>query len=179
MLGDRIQYNNQLMEAFLRVQLRKARETPALTKLTTFNLQNPTSPAPTALQILTKNDKRASVGIYNTGPADILIAEQWFDPTTVLQWFSDPLDPDTILPGFNQSIPIGFLGATQPRLTLDGTTGLWAYSLGSQASSNKNAVVSLADSVYVTDGVKLDSQVEAFHLSGLHPSEEPGGGVTK
>jgi len=174
-MHKQMQVQSQLLAHYLHLQLRKASETPGITKLTTINLWNPSSP-PTAIQILTKNDKRETVAIANAGPADVLIATKFFDPTTILQGFNDPNYPDAIVPGYNQMLEIGYLTSGQ-NLSIDGTAGIWAYSLGSTAGSKQNAILSFADSQYVTTIAEPGSEVEAFHLSGLHPSEMPGGGV--
>lgn len=164
-----------MLAHYLMKQLTEARKIPGKTELLTVNLWNPIDP-PTALQILPKNERRDSVAIVNGGPSDIIFSEKWFDPTSILQLFNDPNDPDAVTPGFNQVISIGFLISGQS-VSLDGTLGVWAYSLGSTAGSNQNAIIGLADSLYVVGDVMLDSQVEAMRLSGLTPSEQPGGGI--
>ena len=174
---DLLRMNNQLLAYFLKEQMLAASRTPAVAQLITFNLLNPTSPNPTALQILPKNSKRYKVGIANYGPSDILLSEKYFDPTSILQLFNDPTVPDAILPGYNQAIPVGFLAAGS-NVEVNGTVGLWGYSLGSAAATNKNAIISLMDSLFLDpQDAKPASMVDALHMSGLHVSEEPGGGV--
>ena len=167
----------QAMAWYLKEQSEQAAQTPALAQLITFNLLNPILPSPQALQVLPKNERRYKVGFANYGPADILISEKYFDPVSILQLFSDPNAPDAILPGYNQAIPIGFLEAGT-NVTVNGTVGVWAYSLGSTAGSNKNAILSIMDSIYAdADTVAPLSQVGAFHMDGLHKDEMPGGGI--
>lgn len=170
--------NSQALRAiayYLGRQREEARKTPGITRVTTINLLNPTAP-PTALQIVPKNDKRESVAITNAGPADCIFSERWFDPTTILQWFSDPNDPSTPTPGFNQMVPIGYL-IKGNSVTLDGTTGVWAYSLASATGSNQNAILSIADSIYdATTGVPM-SMAGWDKMDGLLPAEQPGGGI--
>lgn len=167
----------QAMAYYLKEQSKQAAQTAGIAQLTTFNLLNPISPQPQALQVVPKNERRYKVGLANYGPADILISEKYFDPTTILQWLSDPNDPDTILPGYNQAVPIGLLPSGN-NVTVNGTVGVWAYSLGSSAGSNKNAILSIMDSIYAdADDVAPLSQVGAFHMDGLHTDEQPGGGI--
>jgi hypothetical protein len=174
------QQQNRLIAAYLTTQAHKARETPGVTKLWTYSLLNPTSPSPIVVQILPKNDQRKSVAITNTGiGSDCIISEQWFDPTTVLQWFSDASDPSpNAVTANNVAIPIGFL-TNGNSVTLDGTMGIWAYSLGSAQGTPLASILSIADSTYVKSDPRAGSQAANWQASELLPSEQPGGGITK
>lgn len=135
-----------------REQLKEATKTPSRSRPITFNLWNPISP-PIALQLLPKNDLRQEVGLINYGPADILFSNQHFDPGTILQQLSDPNDPDAIVPGYNQAIQIGLLMAGS-NVNLQASEGVWAYSLGSAANANQNALISLQETIFRSGSVR-------------------------
>lgn len=167
-------FQNEVLR-YLSHQIAQARKTPGITKLYTVNLLNPQSPSPQAIQILGKNDDRESVGITNLAGEDCIISEEWFDPNTVLAMFSDPNVPSA---GFSQNVvlPFGLL-TVGGNVSLDGTMGIWAYALGSGSSTA--SVITMADSIYSVKRTIPNNQVEAFHLSGLHPDEQPGKGLVK
>lgn len=145
---------NRMFAWYLKEQMKEQNRTPENSPPRVFNLWNVILPEPQALQIIPANPARHKVGLANTGPSNILYSTEWFDPTTLLQRFSDPVDADAITPGYNQSIDIGFLAAG---MTVDiiSIRSVWAYSLGSAAGSNQNAILSIQDSLYKmahTDG---------------------------
>jgi hypothetical protein len=138
---------NKLFAIYLARQATEQNKTPENSPPRVFNLWNVILPQPQALQIIAAAPNRHKVGIANTGPANILYSTQWFDPTTLLQRFSDPVDSDAITPGYNQSIDIGFLAAGQT-VDIISVRGVWAYSLGSAAESDQNAIIAIQDSLY-------------------------------
>jgi hypothetical protein len=138
---------NSLMLAYFQEQLREQNRTAENSPPRCFNLWNVVLPAPLALQIIPGNPARNKVGLANTGPSNILYSTAWFDPVSVLRNFSDPLDPDAVTPGFNQSIEMGFLAAGMA-VEINSIRSVWAYSLGSQAGSNQNAILSIQDSIF-------------------------------
>ena len=170
-IADKIHEQNVLIASFLKQQILEAQRTPSVTEFFTFNLLNPTTPTPIALQILPKSDRRDSVAITNAAGGDCLISEKHFDPTTILQWFNDPAFPSNVT-RYNSAVPIGLLTAGNS-VSLDGTTGIWAYALGS--SSATSTILSIADSQYTTSEAVPKSQVAALHIPEIHPLEEPGG----
>lgn len=179
-LGIQLKRQNDLNERiaiYLKKQSDEARKSPGLTRLSTFNLLNPQSPSPLAIQIVPKNDMRESVAITNplSASADVLISEEYFDPVTILQHLNDPSFPDSVT-AYNVAVPIGFLSAGS-NVSLDGTLGVWAYNLGSSGGSPTAALLSIADSIYVTKQPKANSQIDNWNNDGLLPSEQPGGGA--
>jgi hypothetical protein len=138
---------NQLMLSYFQEQLKEQNRTPENSPPRVYNLWNVVLPSPTALQIVPGNPARYKVGIANSGPSNILYSTNWFDPISVLRNFSDPLDPDTVTPGYNQAIEMGFLLAGMA-VEVNSIRSIWAYSLGSQAGSNQNAILSIQDSLY-------------------------------
>lgn len=139
---------NSLMLAYFKQQIELQNRTAENSPPSVFNLWNVVLPSPTALQIIPGNPSRHKVGLANAGPSNILYHTMWFDPTEILRNFSDPLDPDSVTPGYNQSIQIGFLQAGMA-VEINSIRAVWAYSLGSQAGSNQNAILSIQDSLYM------------------------------
>lgn len=138
---------NKMLAWYLKEQMREQNRTPENSPPRVFNLWNVVLPEPQALQIIAAAPNRHKVGLANMGPSNILYSTQWFDPTTLLQRFSDPVNPDSVTPGYNQSIEIGFLPAGTT-VDIISVRGVWAYSLSSTAGSNQNAILSIQDSLY-------------------------------
>lgn len=170
-IHDELKMQGAQMLAYQRRQLEQARKTPGITKIYSFNLLNPVSPTPVALQIVEKNDSRDSVALTNAAGDDCLVSEKWFDPTTILQYFSD-LSLSVGSLAYNSAVPIGLL-VKGNSLSFDGVNGIWAYALGSNLGTPVATLISIADSIYETKRVKLDKITE-YNAQELHPLEQGG-----
>lgn len=164
---------NVLINAYLEHQVKEARQVPGVTRLRTFALKNPTAPA-LAIQMISKDMNRDSVGIQNNGPGDVILQTDWFDPASVLQHFVDlGTTPLTV----NSAIPIAFL-ASGSSLAIDGTGAIWGYNLN---SASEAATLSFAESLYVTSEPLRSVAQHRLMMNddGLTVDELPGGGALR
>jgi hypothetical protein len=169
-LNNNLETQNRMMMHYLGMQIKEASKTPPIARPIVFNLVSSQVP-PQAMQILGRNPNRHEVAVVNYGPGSIIFREQWFDPQSMLQNFSDPNFPNVITPGPNQAIPIGY-APQGANFSMKATNGLWAYSVGG------SALITMIDEVFVTVAeTNPVPQREQLKMSGLHKSEQPGGGI--
>ena len=136
----------ELLEAsYLQTQELEANKTPNESRPYTVNLSCPSEPNLHPLQVLGRNPNRSSLTIYNVGAGSCFYHHTMFDPTSILQQFSDPANPNTVLPAYNQVVQIGYLpsGAS---VTINSTEPLWALNHGA------TCLLTIIESVYAKAG---------------------------
>lgn len=130
--------NKLLTLIYFQTQEHKAQETPGKLEPVTVNLD--LASGSRAIQILPNNGYRQEIGIYNSGPGDLVFNSSHFD-SSIFQQFSDPSDPDAVTPPPNQLIRIGYLpsGAS---MTVKSSASLWGLNI------NGAALITCLESVY-------------------------------
>jgi len=185
-LNDSLRKQNAILEkltaflqmAYLQTQEEESEKTPRRVRPFTVNvnaqLGQPAGTTPLAMQVLPRNMARNSVGLYNIGPGDLIFANSWFDPASILQQFSDPNFPDVVAPLPNQVIQIGFLPKGSAA-SFDATEAIWVYNIGS------NAVLTMTETVFARAGRKegvmpkpagIDGAIGAGYVAHPDTSEQ-------
>jgi hypothetical protein len=123
-------------------QINEATKVPTRQRFYTVNVDAITAP-PTVVQVLRRDPLRKEVSFINDGPSTCLINNQWFDPTSIQQQFSDPTNPSTVPPVANQIIQIGYL-AVGGTLTFQGQEGIWVFN----NSPSSGALLSIIETIY-------------------------------
>ena len=152
-INDNLERNNRMLNRlttlidtlFLQIQEAESEKTPAKLRPYTINLSAPQTPNPQVVQIMPRNAARDSLSIYNVGPGSLIWSNTWFDPTSMLQQFSDPAHPNTITPLANQLIEIGYL-PSGGSVSINSTEAIMAYNVGGVA------LLTITESSYLKSG---------------------------
>lgn len=152
-INDNLAKNNKMLEhltrmidaAYMQIQEAESEKTPNRLRPYTVNISAPTTPAPLCVNVMPRNPSRDSMSLYNVGTGSVIWSNTWFDPTSILQQFSDPAHPGSNTPLANQIIEIGYVpsGAS---VTINSTEPLYCYNVGG------NALVTIVESMYVKPG---------------------------
>lgn len=122
-------------------QEKQSTETPRKYRPYCVNVVAPTVAPILAVQVMPRNQARDSLSLYNAGPGTILFLNQWFDPASILQQFSDPAHPNTFLPAPNQVVEIGYLPVGSST-SIDSTESVWCWN------NSTNALLVIVEAVY-------------------------------
>ena len=152
-INDHLRRNNIMLERltvlldarYKQVQEYEAEKTPNKVRPYTISLSAPTSPTALCVQLLPRNPGRDSVALYNVGPGSLIWSNTWFDPTSILQQFSDPAHPNTITPLSNQIIEIGYV-PSGGAVSVNSTEAIMGYNVGGLC------VVTMTETSYLKAG---------------------------
>ncbi len=145
-----LEINERVLAAlYVQIQRREADKVPGKWQPYTVLVLCPTAGTQVLpLQILRDEARRNTLAIVNYGTDDCLIGNEPFDPVSILQQWSDPNNPNTVLPAPNQVVKIGFLPAGGT-ISIESHGGVWAYNVNtSSIAGASGALLTIVENLY-------------------------------